>query len=171
MRLRKNITRKHVIYWADDEIRMAVIGLEAGQAIMVHHAVFDSRGPNADVESALRDFLKKTRTASQAWIPVVSQSNVLWKWITVPSHDENEIGQMVRLSMKTAVWDGSEFVLAHHIIEKQPDGHSRVRVGIIHQNVLEKYWDTLNAAGIKFDKWAVSSVVVKGLKDSMQGAA
>ncbi len=150
---------KHVVFLTEGCIRIAVIGADA----IVHDETFD-----AAVEAVvLKDFLKKLRRVRADWVPVVAQSDVLWKTITVPSHDDMEIDQMVRLAMRTAIWDHDEFAFDYRIVGKHEDGHAEVKVGIIHQDEIKEHWDLLKRMGIKFGKWVVSPVADKDLRKSM----
>jgi Tfp pilus assembly protein PilN len=169
--MNKQETFKHVIYWAGPLIRLAVIAREGQRVRILHREIIDTENFQLqEVVGKIKEFLQRTKTQSREWTPVVAQGRVLWKSMRVPSHDPQEIGKMVRLSMKTTLWDAEEFIFDYNVIQKQADGYSTVRIGIIAHEILKQYWDLLRDAGMKCAGWTVSSLAIKHLNDVACGS-
>src|ERR1041385_8775928 len=102
--------QRQIIHFTAKHIQLAVVVSEQGRTVIAHSIAFGVQNiPDEETIAEIKNFLKKTKTASKIWIPLVSQSDVLWKQIRVPSADEEEIHKMTMLAMKT-VLGGGEFV-------------------------------------------------------------
>lgn len=111
------------------------------------------RGPwaveDGSLQEALNGFVQGLGLAGQKVYAVIPRHEVATRILELPSQDPDEIEGMVRLSAEEFVpYPLEELVIAQHILEKMEDGSSRVFVVIAHRDVVQRYLDLLEGAGI-----------------------
>jgi Tfp pilus assembly protein PilN len=163
---------KNIVYWTGHSLHAAVVRLEDNSAVVADRMMFDEQVTTIDdIARQIKTFLRKTNRYPS--IAVIGQRDVLWKRMTVPSHDDQEIGHMVRLSTKT-MWDSDDFIFDYRVVQKCEDGHTEICLGIVHQDNLSGYCTLLRTIGIEPDQWAVSTIAIQAFAgqkaDDLTGA-
>lgn len=99
---------------------------------------------------ALKSFGERHGLAGDRVFTVIPRHEVTVRVLELPSHDEEEIEGMVRLSAEEIVpYPVEELIVSQCILDRLEGGLSRVLAAVVHQNVIHAHLELLKGAGIE----------------------
>ena len=114
-------------------------------------------GDEAEIVSVLRDLIADNKIRSHELNVAVPRNEITTRIVTLPATDESEIHQMVQLEVEEFVpYSAAELEVDEAILERLPDGSSKVLVAIAHRDVVEKPVELLTRAGTEPARIGVS---------------
>lgn len=130
--------------------------------------------PDAEaVSGALRDLIQKNGLKEDAAYLVLPRHDVTTRFLTLPSHDMNEIAGMVRFSAEEYVpYSLEELIIDQWVLNPLESGESHVLAALAHHEVVEKHIGALASAGISPERVMLSTACLAATADACpaQGA-
>jgi len=103
-------------------------------------------------------------------ILVLPRHEVTTRILTLPSQADAEIAQMLRLSAEEFVpYPAEEVILDHAILERLPNGESRVFAVLAHREAVERIVATCESLGICPDQVVLSTACLARLNPARKG--
>jgi hypothetical protein len=113
---------------------------------------------DGSLRAALSAFVKRFEVAADDVYSVLPRHDMTARILTLPSQDEEEIGNMIRLSAEEYVpYPVEELVVDQCILQKLATGGSRVMAVFAHRDLVDTHVAILHAAGIDPERIYVSS--------------
>lgn len=112
----------------------------------------------ADLQKALKEFVKQHRLAAEPVYLVLPRHETTARLLDLPSQEIGELMNMVRLSAEEYVpYPLEDLVIDLAVLERPPDGTSRVLVAFAHRDVVERQARLLREAGIEPERNLLST--------------
>lgn len=97
-------------------------------------------------------------------ILVLPRHEVTTRILILPSQEDAEIAQMLRLSAEEFVpYPAEEVILDHAVLERMPSGESRVFAALAHREVVERMVTVCESLGIRPDQVVLSTACLARL--------
>lgn len=147
---------EHLIAWL--RVKPSPKGLEV-LAWETKHG--DWPAQDGSLELTLEEFTKARNIAADRVHTVMPRHEMTARILLLPSHDEREIDGMIRLGVEDYVpYPEHELVLDQSLLQRLPDGQSRVLAVFAHRDVVEAHVAILRACGIDPDQISVSTACI-----------
>ncbi len=103
-----------------------------------------------ELTTALREFVQEHDLQGAEVYTILPRHEMTTRVLTMPSQSRDEIVRMLEYSAEEYVpYRRAEIVLDCAILEKQPDGHSRVLAVLAHHEVVEQHVQKLQEVGLE----------------------
>jgi len=118
---------------------------------IVSHAAQTGHWPDPDsLGEALKAFAQEHGLGREPLYTVLPRHDLTARILQMPSHDPAEVDSMLRLTAEEYVpFPLHEIVINDSIIEKLPDGHSRVLAVFAQRSVVDQHVRLLTGAGLE----------------------
>ena len=121
-----------------------------GIEVVEHASLAGDWGDPDSLGNALTAFAKENSLASGPLYTVVPRHDLTARILHMPSHDPEEVDSMLRLSAEEYVpFPLHDIVIDDSILEKLPDGHSRVLAVFAQRSVIDQHVRILAGAGLE----------------------
>jgi len=112
-----------------------------------------TRGPwkaeDGSLEKALKDFGEQHHLAEDAIYTVISRFDVTVRILSLPTQSPEETASMVRLSAEEFVpYSADELIIDQCMLQKLPNGESKVLAALAHQDVVNNHLALLRSANL-----------------------
>lgn len=126
---------------------------------VLSHAVLEGPWPDAEAQSeALKAFGTEHKLGQEALYTVLPRHDLTARILHLPSHDAAEVDSMLRLTAEDHVpFPLHELVIDDCLLERLPDGHSRVLAVFAQRAVVDHHVKMLAAANLEPDEIFVST--------------
>lgn len=116
---------------------------------------------NEEVSGALKSLLRKCRVSREHLTLGVPRIRAAVRYLTLPSHNDEEINRMAEYELYTLFpCKPQDLIYSYSVIDKRPDGYSRVMlVAAPKEDVLGRI-STLSSAGITPEAITISSAAL-----------
>lgn len=116
---------------------------------------------DGSLELAVEEFVKTRSIAADRVHTVMPRHDMTARILLLPSHDEQELDGMVRLGVEDYVpYPEHELVMDQCLLQRLPDGQSRVLAVFAHRDVVESHVAILRTAGVEPEQISVSTACI-----------
>lgn len=110
------------------------------------------------VSEALRGLVEQEGLKDDAAYLILPRHDVTTRFLTLPSHDMNEIAGMVRFSAEEYVpYSLDELIIDQWVLNPLESGESHVLAALAHHDVVERHIGVLTSAGIRPERVMLST--------------
>lgn len=129
-------------------------GVHVVEAVRVYGEWTDE----AQLQKALKEFVREHRLAAEPVYAVLPRYDITARLLALPTHEAGEVASMVRLSAEDHVpYPVEDLVIDQCVLQRLPDGTSRVFAALAHRDVVERHVRFLREAGIEPERVYLSS--------------
>ena len=112
-----------------------------------------------EIPHLIKNHLKERRFHPEHLVLCLARPEVSLRFLTLPTVNDNEIAQMLRLDISNLFpFRAEELVYAHAVLHKSPDGYSRVMLAAAPKENLLRQFNLLKHAGLTPDAVSLSTV-------------
>ena len=117
----------------------------------------------SEIAQQLSNFLYENRIKVKNLIVVIPRHLLTIRTLRLPSADNTELASMVNLqASKQIPYPPEEIITDFKITEKDASGFSKVLLAIAHKDIVGKYINILDEAGLKPQQFMISSQALSG---------
>jgi len=113
---------------------------------------------NDDISREIARLLDNSKPFQRKVFLNIPRGLVMTRILRLPSVNDDEIKSMIKLeSFKKTPYKDEDIISGHRIVEKQKDGYSNVLLAVVQTNVVERFVNILEKAGLIVEKIALGS--------------
>jgi len=144
----------------DADIKLLQIEKVRGKCVVIF---CDTRpvvhSSDEEIASLLKEMISSLPVMPDEVTLLVPRRLVILRQMRLPSHNNDEIGDMIGLQLVNNIpYPVDEIVCQHHLIDQDDEGYSRVLAVIIHREISRRYCQLLQKAGIRDGKLVLTSL-------------
>jgi len=149
-----------VFYINEGMVKFLQVSMPKKQVIAADAINTANQSPE-NISETLAAFVKQRKLSfSESRVTIlIPRSGTILRYMSFPSHNEDEIASMIDLQVGSRIpYVREEVEIDFQILSKTEDGYAKVAVVIIPQDVAMRYWKIFADAGIPVHGITISSI-------------
>lgn len=135
-------------------------GLGAGRASS-RIRVKKIQDPSDQEVSKLLSSMVTSKTKKTPALLILSRKQVMVRYLSLPSHDDDEIKRMISFNLLGQVpYSKDDIIFDYLILFKEPSGYSTILSVVVHRDIINRYYKILSQCNVKLDQIQISSTAI-----------